>query len=41
VDIVNLYVPAKSKKTELISGSPAEAAKTLVQKLRETARVLQ
>jgi electron transfer flavoprotein beta subunit len=38
--IVSLYVPEKSKKTELIGGSPAEAAKTLVKKLREEARVI-
>jgi electron transfer flavoprotein beta subunit len=38
--IVRLYAPEKSKKTQLISGSPAEAAKTLVRKLREDARVL-
>src|SRR5690242_5191197 len=39
--IVNLYVPEKSKKTQILSGSPAEAAKELVRKLREEARVLQ
>ncbi len=39
--IVSLYVPEKGKKTQLISGSPAEAAKTLVQKLRDEARVIQ
>ena len=39
--IVALYVPEKSKKTQLISGSPAEAAKELVRKLREEARVIQ
>ena len=38
--IVSLYVPEKTKKTEIISGSPAEAAKELVRKLREEARVL-
>jgi electron transfer flavoprotein beta subunit len=38
--IVSLYVPQKSKKTELIGGSPAEAAKALVKKLREDARVI-
>jgi electron transfer flavoprotein beta subunit len=38
--IVSLYVPEKAKKTQLISGSPAEAAKTLVKKLREDARVI-
>ena len=38
--IVSLYVPEKGKKTQLISGSPAEAAKELVKKLRDEARVL-
>jgi electron transfer flavoprotein beta subunit len=38
--IVALYAPEKSKKTQLISGSPAEAAKELVRKLREEARVI-
>jgi electron transfer flavoprotein beta subunit len=38
--IVNLYVPQKQKQTEMIAGSPSEAAKTLVRKLREDARVL-
>ncbi len=38
--IVNLYVPEKGKKTQIIGGSAAEAAKTLVQKLRDEARVI-
>jgi electron transfer flavoprotein beta subunit len=38
--ILSLYVPEKTKKTQLISGSPAEAAKELVRKLREEARVI-
>ncbi len=38
--IVNLYVPAKSKKTQLIDGTPAEAARTLVARLRDDARVI-
>ena len=38
--IVSLNVPRKTKQTELIPGSPAEAAKTLVTKLREQARVV-
>jgi electron transfer flavoprotein beta subunit len=38
--IVALYAPQKTKKTEMISGSPAEAAKALVQKLRDEARVI-
>jgi electron transfer flavoprotein beta subunit len=39
--IVSLYVPEKGKKTQIIPGSPAEAAKELVRKLREEARVIQ
>jgi electron transfer flavoprotein beta subunit len=39
--IVSLYVPEKGKKTHMIGGSPAEAAKELVRKLREEARVIQ
>jgi electron transfer flavoprotein beta subunit len=38
--IVSLYVPEKGKKTQIIGGSPAEAAKELVRKLREEARVI-
>jgi electron transfer flavoprotein beta subunit len=38
--IASLYVPEKTKKTQLIAGSPAEAAKELVKKLREEARVI-
>jgi electron transfer flavoprotein beta subunit len=38
--ILSLYVPEKSKRTQIISGSPAEAAKELVKKLRDEARVL-
>ena len=39
-DIVALAVPVKNKQTQLIGGSPAEAAKELVRRLREEARVL-
>jgi electron transfer flavoprotein beta subunit len=39
--IVNLYVREKTKKTQIISGSPVEAAKALVKKLRDEARVIQ
>jgi electron transfer flavoprotein beta subunit len=39
--IVSLYVPEKGKKTQIISGSPAEAAKELVRRLRDEARVIQ
>jgi electron transfer flavoprotein beta subunit len=38
--IARLYVPEKTKKTQLISGSASEAAKELVRKLREEARVI-
>src|SRR5688572_692924 len=39
--ILKVHVPEKGKKTQMIAGSAAEAAKTLVQKLRDDARVLQ
>ncbi len=38
--IVSLYVPEKGKKTQMIAGSPADAAKELVRRLREDARAL-
>jgi electron transfer flavoprotein beta subunit len=38
--IVSLYVPEKGKKTQIIGGSASEAAKELVRKLREEARVI-
>jgi electron transfer flavoprotein beta subunit len=38
--IVSLYLPEKAKKTQMISGSPAEAAKELVRRLRDDARVI-
>jgi electron transfer flavoprotein beta subunit len=38
--IASLYVPEKGKKTQLIGGSPAEAARELVRRLREEARVI-
>ena len=38
--ILSLYVPEKGKKTQILGGSPAEAAKELVRKLRDEARVL-
>jgi electron transfer flavoprotein beta subunit len=37
--IVSLYVPEKGKKTQILGGTPGEAAKDLVKKLREDARV--
>jgi electron transfer flavoprotein beta subunit len=39
-EIISLYVPQKTKQTEIITGGPAEAAATLVRKLREDARVI-
>jgi electron transfer flavoprotein beta subunit len=39
--IVALYPPEKAKKTHMISGSPAEAAKDLIRRLRDDARVIQ
>jgi electron transfer flavoprotein beta subunit len=38
--IVALYPPEKSKKTQMITGAPAVAAKELVRRLREEARVI-
>jgi electron transfer flavoprotein beta subunit len=38
--IVSLYIPEKAKKTQIIGGSAAEAAKELVRRLREDARVI-
>jgi len=39
--IVSLYVPEKAKKTHMVAGPPAEAAKELVRLLREDARAIQ
>jgi electron transfer flavoprotein beta subunit len=38
--VERIYVPQKTKTTEFISGTPAEAAAKLVEKLRHEARVL-
>jgi electron transfer flavoprotein beta subunit len=38
--IRSVYFPEKGKKTQMISGSPAEAARELIKRLREDARVL-
>jgi electron transfer flavoprotein beta subunit len=38
--VIALHTPQKSKQTVMIGGSPAEAAKELVKRLREEARVL-
>jgi len=40
VRIASLYVPEKSKKTRLVEGAPAAAAKELIRLLREEARVI-
>jgi len=39
--IAAIYFPEKGKKTQMIPGTPAEAAKELVKRLREDARVIQ
>ena len=39
-EIVSIYFPEKGKKTQMIAGSPAEAAAALVKKLREDARAI-
>ena len=38
--IQRLYIPQKTKKTEMLDGAPAEIAKKLVDKLRNDVRVL-
>jgi electron transfer flavoprotein beta subunit len=38
--VLSLYAPQKAKQTVMIGGSPAEAARELVKRLREEARVL-
>jgi electron transfer flavoprotein beta subunit len=38
--ILGVYFPEKGKKTQMIEGSPAEAARVLVKRLREDARVI-
>jgi electron transfer flavoprotein beta subunit len=38
--IVGLALPVRSKQTQMIPGSPAEAAKELVRRLRDEARAL-
>jgi len=37
--VVDLYPPEKAKQTVMLSGTPAEAAKELVRRLRDEARV--
>jgi electron transfer flavoprotein beta subunit len=38
--VLSLDVPRKTKQTQIIAGSPADAAKELVLKLKNDARVL-
>jgi electron transfer flavoprotein beta subunit len=38
--ITRLYIPQKTKKTEVLDGAPGEVAKKLVEKLRNEVRVL-
>lgn len=38
--IERLYIPQKTKNTEFIQGTPAEAARTIVEKLRNEVRVI-
>lgn len=40
LNIRKLYVPQKTKKTEMLEGAPGEVAKKLVDKLRNEVRVL-
>jgi electron transfer flavoprotein alpha/beta subunit len=40
VVLAQISLPAKKKSTQIISGSPKEAATTLVEKLRTEAHVL-
>jgi len=40
LEIVRVYLPQKTKQTELLDGSPREAAAKLVERLRFQARVL-
>jgi electron transfer flavoprotein beta subunit len=39
-EIVSLSLPTRSKRTQMIAGSPTDAARELVKRLREEARVL-
>ena len=40
LQILSLSLPVRSKQTQMINGTPADAAKDLVRRLREEARVL-
>ena len=39
--ILSVYFPEKGKKTQMIAGTPADAARELVTRLRDEARVIQ
>jgi electron transfer flavoprotein beta subunit len=39
--VASVYFPEKGKKTQMLSGSAADAAKELIKRLREDARVIQ
>jgi electron transfer flavoprotein beta subunit len=39
-EIVALYIPEKAKRTQIITGPAPEAARQLVEKLRDEARVI-
>ena len=41
LQILSVYVPEKAKQTQLLTGSAADAAKQLIARLRDEARVLQ
>jgi len=40
LNIQRLYVPQKTKKTEMLEGPPADVARKLTEKLRNEVRVL-
>jgi len=40
IDSAALYVPEKSKQTQMIDGTPSDAARELVRRLRDDARAL-
>jgi len=40
LEVVSLYVPEKTKQTQMLDGSASEAAASLVRKLRDEARVI-
>ena len=39
-EIKRLYIPEKTKRTEMLEGAPGEVARKLVEKLRDEARVI-